>query len=74
MLSADEFQKIVAEIEKRQQMPAWKRGVSWALDHAFWSAMERVFLFLAAYVLGVVSSHPLLTYDIAAHWLKQHLP
>ena len=72
-LHARVFKQIVAEMQVAQG-PRWKRGVSWFFDHAVWAGAERVGGIVLGIIIGALGSHPLLTYDIAAHWLKQHLP
>jgi hypothetical protein len=73
-LHARLFKQIVKEMQVHAHVPWWKRGIGWFFDHAFWAGFERVFGIVLGIIIGAIGTHPLLTYDIAAHWLKQHLP
>jgi hypothetical protein len=63
----------VAEQLKHMRTPPWKRGVSYFLDHAFWTSLERIIGPVLWFWLGAISFHPLALYDIAMHWLRMHL-
>lgn len=72
-LHAKMFKQIVLEIEAHKA-PKWKRGLFWFMDHAVWGSLERIAGVVLGFVLGALASHPHLSYDVAAHWLKMHLP
>ncbi len=64
----------VAEQLKALNQPKWKRGLFWFMDHAVWGSLERITGIVLGFLLGALSSHPLLTYDVVMHWVKLRLP